>query len=437
MDKKVTMTIKELKRVEVIGQIESGQLTARIGAEILCLSIRQTRRLIARYRQQGAVGMMHGNRGKPPANRVPEEVRQKIEKLCCEEYEDYNDSHLTEILVEKHGIGISRSSVRRIRRSIGQGSPRKRRAPRHRSRRDRKPKAGMLLQTDGSHHDWLEGRGPALVLIVFIDDATNEVMGAVFRLAEDAAGYFLGLQEICLQRGIPAAIYADLHTIFRSPKKPTMAQELNGEQPLSQFGRLANELGIELILAHSPQAKGRVERLFGTLQDRLVKALREAGASTLAEANQVLSHYLPKHNQRFKVKPVQDSTAYVPWPKEYRPQDYFCFKHQRIVANDNTISFSGHRLQIPPGPKRISFAKSRVDVLQHLDGNLEIRYKQLSLITFQPADNQPVRIAQFTPLIKHQQKTIVNSVQKTAPRKSSKPAPDHPWRRYGKSLPAK
>ncbi len=263
------------------------------------------------------------------------------------------------------------------------------------------------------------------------------MLGAVFREEEDAAGYFLGLQQICLQRGIPAAIYADRHTIFQSPKKLTLVQELNGEQPLSQFGRLANELGIELIPAYSPQAKGRIERLFNTLQDRLVKALREASASTLLEANRVLANYLHQHNPFFTVEPTQESTAYVPWPKDHRPEDYFCFKHQRIVANDNTISFSGQRLQIPPGPSRISYAKARVDVYQHLNGSLEVRYKGQSLITFQPANNQPLRVGQFTSLIKHETKVQVKTAQKSAPRKPNKPAPDHPWRRYGKRLHAK
>jgi hypothetical protein len=171
----------------------------------------------------------------------------------------------------------------------GQKSPRKRRSSRYRRRRERKARAGMLLQGDGSRHDWLEGRGPWLTLVGYIDDATSEVCGASFRAEEDAAGYFLGLQAIGRERGIPAAVYVDQHTIFQSPAKPTLEQQLNGQQPKSQFGRLADELGIELIIAHSPQAKGRVERLWGTLQDRLVKALRKAGASNLAEANQVLA----------------------------------------------------------------------------------------------------------------------------------------------------
>jgi len=365
------MSMNEIKKLYVVQQVEDKKLTGSEAAQHLKLSLRQVRRLVAKYREKGAAGLMHGNRGRSANNRIDESVRVKIQARAEEEYQDYNDSHFTEELVEEHGVVVSRSTVRRIRRAIGQKSPRTHRSPRHRSRRERKPKAGMLLQADGSRHDWLEGRGPWLTLVGYIDDASNEVQGALFREEEDAAGYFLGLRDVCLRRGIPAGVYADRHTIFQSPSKATIEQELAGEQPKSQFGRLLKELGIELIPAQSPQAKGRVERLWGTLQDRLVKALRKAGASSLDEANQVLKTYLPKFNQRFRVEPAQSETVYVPWPKEFRAEDFFCFKHGRTVTNDNTLPFNGHRLQIPPGPKNSSYARKRVEVRQHLDGQLD------------------------------------------------------------------
>ena len=432
MNERVTLNMNEIKRHHVLQLVEEKRITGVEASKHLGLSLRQVRRLLAKYRQEGMAGLVHGNRGRTANNRVDEHVRVKIQELAQEEYQDYNDSHFTEELIEEHDLAVSRSTVRRIRRAMGQKSPRKHRSARHRSRRERKPKAGMLLQADGSRHDWLEGRGPWLSLIAYIDDATNEVSGASFRDEEDAAGYFLGLQQICLETGLPGAIYADQHTIFQSPTKATIEQILAGEQPRSQFGRLLDELGIELIVARSPQAKGRIERLWGTFQDRLVKALRAAGASTREEANQVLVSFLPKYNQRFRVKPVQEGTAYVPWPKEYRAKDYFCFKHTRTVTNDNTIPFDGHRLQIPPGPKRRSYAKAKVEVQQHLDGQLEIRYQGESLATFQPADVQPVRIKKFSPL--PEDETPKKQVkQKPAPkpkeRKPFKPAADHPWRK--------
>lgn len=172
----------------------------------------------------------------------------------------------------------------------------------------------MLLQTDGSRHDWLEGRGPSLTLIGMIDDSNGKFTGATFREEEDAAGYFIVTEQLCLAQGIPQAIYADRHTIFQSPSQPTVEQELSGDLPHTQFGRLLDELGIQLIAARSPQAKGRIERLWGTLQERLVKELRKAGACDLESANQVLAAYLPKFNTRFQVEAAQPGSAYVPWP---------------------------------------------------------------------------------------------------------------------------
>lgn len=435
MEQRVTMSLKELKRMQVLQQVEARQMTAGQAAEIMRVSLRQMRRIIARYREQGAAGLVHGNRGRPAHNRTPEAVRAQIEELAEGKYRDYNDSHFTDELEDEWPeLQVSRSTVRRIRRGRGLGSPRKRRPPRHRRRRERKARAGMMLQTDGSRHDWLEGRGPWLTLIAYIDDANNEVSGAVFREEEDAAGYFMGLQTICRQKGVPAAIYADRHTIFQSPAEASLEQQLADEEPLSQFGRLLDELGIELIEAHSPQAKGRIERLWGTLQDRLVKALREANASNIEEANQVLGKFLPKYNRRFMVEPAQPASAYVPWSKEYRLENYFCFKHQRTVTNDNTIPFDGHRLQIPPGPKRRSYAKARVDVWQLLDGRLEVRYQGKRLAIFKPATQLPVRVGHFSPTPDQQflpeKPPMQNLDRPPQARKPHKPAQDHPWRRY-------
>ena len=233
----------------------------------------------------------------------------------------------------------------------------------------------MLLQVDGSPQDWLEGRGPVLTLLAAIDDATSEVPFALFREQEDTVGYYLLLQHICQSHGRPLAIYADRHTIFQSPKEETLEDQLAGKQPRTQFGRLLEELGIQLIPARSPQAKGRVERLFGTLQDRLVKALRRAGASTLEEANEVLKEFVPRHNERFAVEAAQPGSAYRNEPVYQEFASSFCLRYERTVANDNTISFAGHKLQIPPGPCQRSYARARVQLCQHLDGLLTIHYQ--------------------------------------------------------------
>jgi len=432
MNTQVTLTMREQHKLKMVIDYEAGKVHAQRAAELLGISKRQFRRLVAAYRQRGIAAMAHGNRGKVPANRISEQVRQEILRLAKETYQDYNDCHFTEELAEQpEPIVVSRSTLRRIRRAAGQGSPRKRRAPEYRSRRERYPQAGMLLQTDGSRHDWLEGRGPWLTLVGMIDDANNEVPGACFREEEDAAGYFLVLQQVCKSKGLPQAVYADQHTIFQSPSQPSVDQELSGELPRTQFGRLVDELGIQLIAARSPQAKGRIERLWGTLQDRLVKELRKAGANDLQSANRVLAAYLPKFNTRFQVEAAEPDLAYVPWPKERDPSDYFCFKYTRTVTNDNTISFNKHRLQIPAGPQRQSFARAKVELRHHLDGSLAICYQGQSLVTFQPADSPaPPRVGHFQPAPPASPPSEPDKARlPNQPRQPWKPPADHPWRK--------
>jgi transposase len=434
MDKGVTLTVKEQKRLRVLVEVDAGRLAGQEAAEVPGISVRQVWRLLSAFREKGAAGLAHGNRGREPVNKTPSATRERIVALAQEWYADYNDSHFTEKLEQEHQIIVSRSTLRRLRRSIGQGSPRKCRRPRHRKRRERYSQSGMLLQLDGSPHDWLEGRGPRLTLLVAIDDATSEVPNGVFREQEDDAGYFELVWGLSRSHGLPQAVYTDRHTIFQSPKRATLEQELAGERPRSQFGRVMDELAIEMIQAHSPQAKGRVERLLGTLQDRLVKELREADASTLDEANQVLRHFLPEFSVRFGVPPAQAGSAYRPWPDGLKPEEVFCFKHRRTVSNDNTISFDGKRLQIPPGPDRVSYARARVEVQQRLDGSLVVCHNGRTLVAYQPATAAPVRVGKFTPAPSAQTpsppKTQSPKPAATKTRPPHKPSPDHPWRRY-------
>lgn len=436
MEKMVTLNAREQRRLQVLNKVESGQATAGEAGELLGLSVRQIRRLLAAYRREGAAGLEHGNRGRVSPHRVAEAVAAEILRLARTEYLDYNDQHFTEELEEDpHKIKVSRSTVRRLRRGAGLGSPRKRRAPRHRRCRERYAQAGMLVQVDGSPHDWLEGRGPRLTLVAGIDDATSEVPHALFREQEDMAGYYLLLQHICQNHGRPLALYADRHTIFQSPKEETLEDELAGKLPRTQFGRLVEELGIQLIAARSPQAKGRVERLFGTLQDRLVKALRRANASTLEEANAVLKTFLPRYNARFAVEAEQPGSAYRTEPPYQEFAHCFCFRYERTVANDNTISFGGHKLQIPPGPHQRSYARAHVQLCQHLDGHLTIHYQGQCLASFEAEQSRPVRVRQFTPAASAQtpKQEAVIQAQEPQPALMRKPRPkpsaDHPWRR--------
>jgi transposase len=435
MREQVILSMKEQKRLQVISEMDAGRVIGGEAAELMGISLRQARRLLAAYRQKGVEAVVHGNRGRCPATRTPEAIRQQVLSLARTIYQDYNDQHFTEELAEQHGIVLSRSTVRRIRRQADLASPRQRRAPRHRSRRARYRQAGMLLQIDGSDHDWLEGRGPRLNLIAAIDDATNEVPYALFREQEDAAGYFLLVRHIAQSHGLPLALYADRHTIFQSPLEATIDQQLRGEAPQSQFGRLLTELSIQLLAARSPQAKGRVERLFGTLQDRLVKALRQAGATSLSEANAALAQFLPIFNQRFSKPAAEPGSQYRPLPTHLDTDQVFCFKHERTVTNDNTISFAGVSLPIPPGPDRLSYAKARVQVHQYLDGRIGICYQGQLLTIIDSQQDEPVRVGK---LATDQAELPPSPVLKTQPpvpdqvparKKSHIPAKDHPWRK--------
>jgi len=432
MSQEVTLTVREQKRLFVITEVLAERWTASEAAAKLQLSLRQMRRLMAAYRRDGPAGLVHGNRGRPSPRRIAPEVREEVLSLVETRYSDYNDHHLADVLAEDHGIHLSRPSVRRLRREAGLPTPRKRRTPRHRSWRARRPQPGMLLQVDGSEHDWLEGRGPRLCLIAAVDDATGQIPWALFRPEEDAAGYFLLLQHLSRTHGLPLAVYADRHTIFQSPKKASISEQLAGQPPRSQFARLLHELSVQLLPAYSPQAKGRIERLFGTLQDRLVKALRQAGATTLEDANRVLHHFLPAYNTRFAVAPAQPGSAYRPWPAGLPPETVFCFKHERVVAKDNTISFNGHRLPIAPSRSRSSYARCRVEVRQLLNGQLLVCYHGSPLARFKPLDPGPPAVGKFTPAdpppIPTRPRPNKPAPRLPAPAPPHRPAPDHPWR---------
>lgn len=433
----VTLNNKEQKRLLVFNEVIAGHMTGENAAEVLGLSLRHTRRLLADYRRRGAVALAHGNRGREPANKLDATLEAEIVRLAQGEYHDYNDCHFTEELAERHEISLSRPTVRRVRREHGLGSPRKRRAPKHRQRRPRYPQPGMLLQVDGSKHDWLEGRGPLLTLHAAIDDANNEVPWAVFRQEEDATGYALLLHHISQSHGLPLALYADQHTIFQSPKEATVEEQLRGLEPRTHLGRLLDELDVALIAAHSPQAKGRVERLFGTLQDRLVKALRRAGATTLEEANAVLRDFLPRFNQRFMKTPAEPGSAYRPCLSLAEANARIHFTYQRTVAKDHTISLFGHALALPPLPSRTTLAGRTVALHHRMDGRLAVVYQDQVWGLLQPAQLGPPRLEQFVPAPQHLAPKAApslpasqsNGAATKQPRTYAKPAANHPWRR--------
>jgi len=279
-------------------------------------------------------------------------------------YVGFNQVHLTEQLGEVEGIALSRSSVRRILGVAGIGSPRTRRAPQHRSHRPRYPQAGMLVQIDASPHDWLEGRGPRLTLFAAIDDATGALLALLFRADKDAQGYFLLVRMIVMTHGRPTALYHDRHGIFQinAKREMTLAEQLAGAPEPTQFGRLLDELAITSIAARSPRAKGRVERLFGTLQDRLTSMLRLAEATNEAEATACLPAFLSDFNDRFTVPAAEEGECYRAMEAGRKLDTLFCFTYQRTVGMDNTVRFGGARLHLLPGARRRSWARAVVEV---------------------------------------------------------------------------
>ena len=371
------MNRKEQNRLMILNEVNARTLSVKQAGVLMDMSLRHTKRLLAGYRKEGAGALAHGNRGRQPANMIDTAIREQIVELAGSKYAGFNQQHFTEKLAECEQTHLSRSSVRRILREKGICSPRKRRAPRHLSRRQRYPQAGMLLQTDGSPHDWLEGRGPRLCLLGAIDDATSEVPYAHFEDQEDARGYMRMLRGITLSRGIPLALYHDRHSIFQvnDDTLPSLEEQLAGKEPLTQVGRLLEELGINSISANSPQAKGRVERLWQTFQDRLVSELRLAGARIRVEANQVLETFLPENNRRFMVTARESSSAYRQPPPGLKAEEFFCFKYPRVVGMDNVVRFEQQRFQVLPAPARQSYARCRVEVQLRLDGGIGIYYE--------------------------------------------------------------
>jgi hypothetical protein len=292
----------------------------------------------------------------------------------------------------------------------------------------------MLLQIDGSRHDWLEGRGPYLSLLGGIDDATGSVPWACFRDQEDAHGYFQLLREVVRRRGVPLAIYSDQHSIFFVTKKVlTLEEELSANPEPTQFGRLLNELGVQLIRARSPQAKGRVERLWGTFQDRLVSELRLAGAINREQANVVLQRFLPRHNRRFAIPAADPVAAWLPWPADRRYHEVFCFKYRRVVANDNTVRLGATVIDLPPNRQRISYARCRVEVQQRFDGTLHVFLDGVHLASAAaPAtDLENYRLDAFRPAKAPLEPPPVRPPAPPRVRRDTpwKPASDHPWKR--------
>ena len=376
--KELTLNQKELTRLQVLNNVLQHRLPMDQAAVLMGVTERHAWRFLAAYRKEGAAALAHGHRGRKPPNAVSDELAAAVVNLARTHYSGANHTHLSELLREREGIDLGRQTVRRILTQAGLPSPRRRRPPKHRVRRERMPQAGMLIQVDGSHHPWLEERGPRFVLLLAVDDATGIVANAVFRQAEDTRGYFILMDGLIRRWGIPLALYTDRHGVFKFNGRP---RHIPRPIESTHFTRAMRGLGVQQIFALSPQAKGRVERAAGTFQDRLVTELRLAKASTIQQANEILMRFIPRFNARFGVKPEQPDAAYRPVDPDLNLAEVLCFKHSRKVARDNTVKYNWRTLQLLSGEERPSYAGAKVEVLELPDGSLRLQHEGKTIPT--------------------------------------------------------
>lgn len=406
----IEMSLRELKRLKSVHEAIGRHITQKAAATMTGLSERQVRRLVRAVRCEGDRGIVHKARGRPSNRKTPEKTRKKALKLYEKKYRGFGPTLASEKLAELDGISVSDETLRGWLLGAGLWKKRRRRSA-HRQWRQRRECFGEMVQMDGSHHGWLEGRGPELVLMGYIDDATNNVLGRFY----DYEGTMPAMDSFQLyvkKYGLPVSVYLDRHTTYKSTRKLTPEEELEGvEQPLSQFERALEELGVQVIHADSPQAKGRVERLFGVLQDRLVKEMRLRGIKTKDEANDFLKEYLPNHNRRFRVPAQNMADAHVKLPRGFDLDKYLCIKTARTVRNDNTVAHEGRLYQIER-PVRAG----KVGVQVRVDGSMLI-IRGSERLKFREITERP-------------EKEAPQAKMSPRPRKPFVPPKDHPWRRW-------
>ena len=362
----ITLSDRQQRRAEVLARVCAGVVSVHRASELLGVTERHVRRLVGRYRKEGMACVVHGNSGRVPANRTPAALQGRLAELAGPEgvYHDFNTAHLHEMLSEREGVRVGRSTLDRLLVKNGVRKRRRSRPRRVFRNRERCARQGEMLLTDGSLHDWLEARDPRhrkLCLLGCIDDATGTVLHLRFWPTECQAGYIQMLREVTVSHGIPMSYYHDRHTILCSPKEPTIDDELAGREPMSQFQAILAQLGVEAIKATTPQAKGRIERLWGTLQDRLVREMRLADISTLDDANAFLAPFLARFNKRFSVAAREHDTAWVQADDLDLPF-YFAAKEERVVRRDHTIPWMGATLHIQRKHGQRSLAGTRVKV---------------------------------------------------------------------------
>ena len=406
----IVMSAKEVKRLHVIGKLVEKKIKQIAAAKLLDLTVRQTRRIVKRVIKEGEKGIIHRARGKVSNRNIPQKTKDKVLRLYGERYFDFGPTLASEKLQERDGIRISDETLRLwlIEAQIPYA---RRKARPHRQWRERKHCFGEMIQIDGSCHDWLEERGPKMVLMGYIDDATGTVFGR-FHMYEGSLPVLDSFRRYTRRYKLPHSVYLDKHTTYKSPAKPTIEDELNNRQPQSQFERAMDELGVKVIHANSPQAKGRIERLFRTFQDRLIKEMRLANVCTLEEANRFLEQYLPVYNRRFSVPAVNIEDLHRPVPQGVNLNSVLSIKTERVVRNDFTVLHKGKFYQICE-----KLRAKKVTVEEWVNGSVHIRHKGKT-VRYRRIASRPVKEA---PKIQWRKRTPY------------KPPASHPWKRSNRT----
>jgi transposase len=388
------MSQKERQRYHLLQMVLESKTTLKEASRLMGVSYRHARRLKKKLATEGARGLIHGNRGRPSARALSRELEKRIIELSQKTYTAFNDTHFTEKLNEGEGIIVSRDTVRRLRRTNGIKPKRRRRAKKHHQRRPRKPQEGMMVLWDGSPHRWFGKDTPPCCLMAAIDDATGKLCEAFFIPYECSFGYLKLLEHMVKRYGIPASIYQDRHgTLHRNDDNWTLEEQLRGQQDPTQVGGVLEALGISPIFALSPQAKGRIERLFGVLQDRLIAEMELEKITEMERANRFLKErFIDEHNRRFAIKPEEAQRAWRKIPRDVDIKRTISFRYHAVVGNDNAVRLGGMVIDIPEGLRQRGYAKAHVEVRQLLDGSWRVYYKDTLIAHTDPTPlKEPIR----------------------------------------------
>lgn len=418
----ITMSEKEIRSLEVIQRVVSKELSQSAAAEVLDLSTRQVRNLKRRYLSHGAEGLTSKRRGKPSNNRLDDELKLQVIELLKTHYADFGPTLASEKLLERHKITLSKESVRHLMIETSLWKGKKRKSFRVHQQRERREAVGELVQIDGSPHAWFEDRGETCCLLVIIDDATGELLGLRFEPAETTQGYFRMFKSYIKKHGRPLACYHDKHGIFQ-----VNAKEPVGGDGITQFERAMSELGIESISANTPQAKGRVERVNKTLQDRLVKELRLQGISDLNSANAFLPKFMQDFNQKFTVSPRSEINAHrQTLPDEKTLDLIFSEQHQRKISKNLEVSFQNKLYQIKTNTQSYTMRGAGVTVCVDLNNCITLIYKGKTLpYTVREKDKKSTKVASTKEI-----NQLVDTLKTDRRTQGHKPSVDHPWRNY-------